>query len=272
MESFDNNLSGSLQLQHYSSFGLRTEMNKIIILIATELTKKLLKKRKKIKRRIWVRSWISRRDSLGASSRLLTEMRDEDINGYRNFLRMLPQKFDELLSKIASAIQKESTHMREAIAARVKLEITLRYLATGDSLQTLSALYRVGRSTICQFIPEVCSAICMALKEYIQVSKTVLWYFIISFRFSLISQTEKSLESTNSKLEAAVILSQIERRRLSHAWNILRVGDTYKISFLFTFILYFINSVLIVYLGLKNKLAINITGGMYVLGKNPRIS
>nr|CAH7744114.1 unnamed protein product [Callosobruchus chinensis] len=39
-------------------------------------------------------------------------MRKEDINGYKNHLRMLPHKFDELLSKSENSIQKQDTHMR----------------------------------------------------------------------------------------------------------------------------------------------------------------
>nr|CAH7752016.1 unnamed protein product [Callosobruchus chinensis] len=39
-------------------------------------------------------------------------MREEDINGYKNHLRMLPHKFDELLFKIESSIQKQDTHAK----------------------------------------------------------------------------------------------------------------------------------------------------------------
>jgi hypothetical protein len=48
--------------------------------------------------------------------------------------------------------------MRECISAHVKLQITLRYLAAGDSFGSLEALYRVPR-TISKFLPEVLNAI-----------------------------------------------------------------------------------------------------------------
>lgn len=153
---------------------IRTELNKVIFLLTLQLFKKLLAKKKRTtKRRLWVRNWINRRETLGASNTLLAEMRNEDLNGYKNHLRMPPHKFDELLSKIENDIQKENTHMRDAIPAKTKLEITLNYLAVGDSFFTLSALYRVGKSTISQFIPEVCAAISKALKDFMRVSKTV---------------------------------------------------------------------------------------------------
>lgn len=60
-------------------------------------------------------------------------MRGEDLDSYKNHLRILPHKFDDLLSKIESVIQKRNTCMRDAIPSKVKLEITLRYLAVGDS-------------------------------------------------------------------------------------------------------------------------------------------
>nr|CAH7747429.1 unnamed protein product [Callosobruchus chinensis]CAH7747430.1 unnamed protein product [Callosobruchus chinensis] len=37
--------------------------------------------------------------------------------------------------------------MRDAISSKVKLEITLRYLATGDSFKSLEFLYRIPKST-----------------------------------------------------------------------------------------------------------------------------
>ncbi|CAH1998941.1 unnamed protein product [Acanthoscelides obtectus] len=96
-------------------------------------------------------------------------MRAKDSEGYQNHLRMLPHQFDELLSKIENAIQKQDTHMRNAIPAKIKLEVTLRYLAAGDSMYTLEALHRVARSTIAQFIPEVCDAIYRVLKDYMRI-------------------------------------------------------------------------------------------------------
>jgi hypothetical protein len=44
---------------------------------------------------------------------------------------------------IESSIRKKDTAMRMAIPTRTKFEITLRYLASGDSFRTLHHLYRV---------------------------------------------------------------------------------------------------------------------------------
>lgn len=54
---------------------------------------KMPKKKSTKKRRIWVHDWVNRREMIGASNLLLTEIRYENAQSYK----MLPQKFDELL-------------------------------------------------------------------------------------------------------------------------------------------------------------------------------
>lgn len=41
-------------------------------------------------------------------------------------------KFEELLLLVAPSIQKEDTLMRDSISAQIKLQILMRFLATGD--------------------------------------------------------------------------------------------------------------------------------------------
>jgi hypothetical protein len=67
----------------------------------------------------------------------MKELASGDRDSYKNHLRMSVEKFEELLVMVGPKIQKESTWFREAISARMKLEITLRYLASGDSLSSL---------------------------------------------------------------------------------------------------------------------------------------
>ena len=76
--------------------------------------------------------------------------------------------FDDLLSMIEHKVQKKSTWFREPISARIKLEITLRYLASGDSLTSLQYRYRVPKNTISVFLPEVLSAIYEVLRPFIK--------------------------------------------------------------------------------------------------------
>lgn len=54
---------------------------------------------------------------------------------------------------------------RAPLEPGLKLVITLRYLATGDSYRSLAYNFRVAHNTISTFIPEVCSAIYDEYKE-----------------------------------------------------------------------------------------------------------
>ncbi|XP_018578209.1 uncharacterized protein LOC108916438 [Anoplophora glabripennis] len=72
-----------------------------------------------------------------------------------------------MLTLIVEDIQKEDTFMRDSISPRNRLEVTLRFLATG--------MYstRIHESTISKFIPEVCRAIYNHLKgEYLEIPTT----------------------------------------------------------------------------------------------------
>ncbi|KAJ8930902.1 hypothetical protein NQ314_016323 [Rhamnusium bicolor] len=85
------------------------------------------------KKRVWIRKWLSRRDSRGFSSMLLKELANEDQEEYRNCMRMSKEQFNKLLHMVGPLITKEDTLMRHAMPAQIKLE-TLSYLATGSSL------------------------------------------------------------------------------------------------------------------------------------------
>ena len=58
----------------------------LLIAAAGNIHQKTKKKRKK--RTVWVKPWLSKRPKLGIFSCLLEEMRLEDKEGYKNYLRM----------------------------------------------------------------------------------------------------------------------------------------------------------------------------------------
>lgn len=77
-----------------------------------------------------------------------------------------------LYFQVGPIIQKQNTTMRNAIPAAIKLQIVLRYLASGDSLSSVQYLYRVSKNTISSFLEEVLNAIFDQLKDFIQVIKS----------------------------------------------------------------------------------------------------
>lgn len=90
---------------------------------------------------------------------------------FKNFTRMTETDFEFLLSLIEPSIIKKDTSFREAISPRIRLALTLRFLATGDSYSSLQYLFKISKSSITYIIPEVCQAIVEVLREkkYIKV-------------------------------------------------------------------------------------------------------
>lgn len=138
--------------------------------IKNELIRRQNAKRKVHKRNVWVKPWIGRRTDYGASNTLLKELKNEDPAAYRNILRITGKQFDELLGMVDKMLSKQDTPMRMALPVTTKLEITLRYLATGDSLKSLEYLFRVPETTISRFLAHVLTAICCVLRPFIEVS------------------------------------------------------------------------------------------------------
>ena len=62
-------------------------------------------------------------------------------------------------TRLEPRLARQATNYRAPISVGEKLALTIRYLATGESYTSLSCQFRVGRSTISKFLPEVCRAI-----------------------------------------------------------------------------------------------------------------
>lgn len=77
---------------------------------------------------------------------------------------MSPQTFDKLLFIVQPYITKR-TLIREPISPKLRLEITLRYLASGDTMVSLSYYFRVGKQTVSAILAETCEAIWNCLSE-----------------------------------------------------------------------------------------------------------
>ena len=58
-----------------------------------------------------------------------------------------PERFDHLLNLVEEKIKKE-IHIREPISPAERLAITMRYLASRDSLQSIAFLFKAGHPTV----------------------------------------------------------------------------------------------------------------------------
>ena len=69
----------------------------------------------------------------GIYEQLLLELRTEDQRGFKNFMRMPPEMFDELLDRVGPRITKQQTWLRKPLEPGLKLALTLRHLASRSS-------------------------------------------------------------------------------------------------------------------------------------------
>ena len=79
------------------------------------------------------------------------------------FIRMSPERLEHLVQLVGPYITKKDCRSRKTISVKERLVLTLRYLASGDSQQSQSFSFRVGRSTVSNIIRETCDGIWKAL-------------------------------------------------------------------------------------------------------------
>ena len=98
----------------------------------------------------------------------------------KRYTRMSPERFQHLLTLVEPVIAKKPCRSQKPIPAAERLMVTLRYLATGDSQQSQSFTFRIGRATISHILRETLQAIWDALnKAYLAPpSNTADWIHI----------------------------------------------------------------------------------------------
>lgn len=165
---------GALVIKHRNC-PLSFKKQRMERLIKLYLLYYLMQKNEQIKeRRYWVRDIFQENQRIlqGASNHLIDEMRKNDREKYFNFLRMYPETFDEILNIVGPKIQKMNSVMRQSVSAKIRLELTIRYLASGDSMTSLSYMFRVGKNTVSEIIAETCEAIWESLKDIVFIKPT----------------------------------------------------------------------------------------------------
>ena len=152
-------------------------------LLASEEGKESQKKRKK--RSCWSFDWLLRRPEYGQYEKLMGELLREHPAGFQNFMRVSPDMFQELVRRLAPRIEKNDTFMRKALEPGLKLAITLRYLASGDSYMSLQYGFRVAANTISGVVVETCKAILAELEdEVLKLPRTPQEWKKIAEQFS----------------------------------------------------------------------------------------
>ena len=96
---------------------------------------------------------------------------------------MSPGRFEHLLSLVGPPIKKTDTSFRKAIESAQRLALTLRFLASGDSQQSLTFSFRVSASTVSRIINETSAVIWEKLSEYTRPLKSEIEWLRIADEF-----------------------------------------------------------------------------------------
>ncbi|RVE44383.1 hypothetical protein evm_010953 [Chilo suppressalis] len=127
------------------------------------------------RKRKWVHEINTRREEHGEYHRLCRELESHEDRFYTYF-RMSRSSFEELYNILKPKIEKLDTNWRRAIGPRERLAICLRFLATGDSYQTIAFSFRVGRSTVGSIVKNVCTEIWNSLQPiYMPTPTESIW-------------------------------------------------------------------------------------------------
>ena len=120
------------------------------------------------------RSWIKRRRDRGYFNNIIRELRIEDRFGFREMFRMDVIDFEYVLGKISDIISpKERLGGTDSIQSDERLALTLRFLATGETFQSLSFEFRILLNAVFYIVKGCCKAIFERMaSEFLKVPST----------------------------------------------------------------------------------------------------
>ena len=93
---------------------------------------------------MWVRPWLLQREERGAYHNIMADLYATDIPGFTNYMRMTPEFFEMIKTRLEPRLARQATNYRAPISVGEKLALTIRYLATGESYTSLSCQFRVA--------------------------------------------------------------------------------------------------------------------------------
>ncbi len=100
----------------------------------------------------------------------MKELRCKDTRAFKNFMRMPPKMFDEVLDKLRPCLTKQVTFMRSPLQPGLKLAITLRHLASGAKYYDMRYGWRVPHNTISLIVREVIINLYKLLYLYVGIA------------------------------------------------------------------------------------------------------
>ena len=82
----------------------------------------------------------------------MTELQNEDVAAFCNFVRMNPAWFQEILTRVGPRIETFDTWYQKAINPGCRLATTLHFLATGERYRSLMYSFCVAHKSISRIV------------------------------------------------------------------------------------------------------------------------
>ncbi|XP_065305170.1 putative nuclease HARBI1 [Dermacentor albipictus] len=113
------------------------------------------------------------REVFGEYHHLVQELRNSDPEYHFKYFRMTKASFDKLLSLVYRRLVHPPTH-RRPISPAERLAVTLRFLATGGSMEDIALSYRMHASTVANVLKETLPAIWDCLRPLVLARPSTL--------------------------------------------------------------------------------------------------
>ncbi|XP_003426874.1 protein ALP1-like [Nasonia vitripennis] len=147
-----------------------------------------------------------------------------DYEKYFEYIRMDVETYNELFKLLEPKIKKQFL-IKYPIPAHTRLQICLRYLASGDSMTSISSAFKVANNTVSKIVTDTCQAIWDVLSNLVFPTPSVdLWKerahsFETQWDFThcigaidsrqLVLQTPVNTESNYCKTNETIVLCAI---------------------------------------------------------------
>ena len=115
-----------------------------------------------------MKPWLSRRLNYGHYDRLMRELEAEDVMSFKNFVRMDPDMFREVLQRVGPRIEKYDTWYRQPLDA----DLPSHFLVTGEKYRSLMFGFRVAHNTISVIVRQTFEVILAEYGEVLQCPHT----------------------------------------------------------------------------------------------------
>ena len=127
------------------------------------------------------RSWLEKREELCYFTNIVRELQLEDTEGFQEMMRVDFKHFNEILNLIApDTTPQEIIRGNKVVSAAERLTVTLMFLATGETFQSLSFQFRISDRAISYIVKEVCNAIVKYLVPFYRKVPSTEEEFVIN--------------------------------------------------------------------------------------------